>query len=199
MTIRKRRRRILGGGALLIATALTLAACGGSTTTTSSSTSAASAATGTATSNNTGFAARRAAITACLSKAGITLPTRPAAAPTGSAPATGGLFGGAGGGARLGLSDAKVTAALKNCGITFTPRPTAATRTRTPTFQHAVNSYVACMKTNGYTLPAPNFSGTGPVFTASQVNRNDPKFIAANTKCQPLLGSTASSSTTNAG
>ncbi len=36
-------------------------------------------------------------------------------------------------------------------------------------------------------MPAPNLSGSGPVFDASKVNRNDPKFQKAAQKCQSLL------------
>jgi hypothetical protein len=43
------------------------------------------------------------------------------------------------------------------------------------------------MGKNGYALPKPNFSGKGPVFSSSQVNRNDPKFKTASAKCAPLL------------
>jgi hypothetical protein len=42
------------------------------------------------------------------------------------------------------------------------------------------------MKTNGVTLPKPNFSGTGFVFGTS-VNQKSPAFVAANAKCQSLL------------
>jgi hypothetical protein len=40
----------------------------------------------------------------------------------------------------------------------------------------------------GAELPEPNVSGEGPVFKESDVDREDPKFEAANEKCQPLLG-----------
>jgi len=43
------------------------------------------------------------------------------------------------------------------------------------------------MRKNGYNLPAPNLSGNGPVFNPAQVNRNDPKFVAAAQKCRSLL------------
>jgi hypothetical protein len=43
------------------------------------------------------------------------------------------------------------------------------------------------MATNGYKLPKPNLSGTGPVFDPRTVNRTDPKFIAAAQKCQALI------------
>jgi hypothetical protein len=53
-------------------------------------------------------------------------------------------------------------------------------------YRAEIVSYSACMKTNGVTLPKPNFSGTGFVFGTS-VNQKSPAFVAANAKCQSLL------------
>jgi hypothetical protein len=44
---------------------------------------------------------------------------------------------------------------------------------------------VACVKQHGYNLPAPNFSGKGPVFPAS-ISKNA-KFQAAAKSCQADL------------
>jgi hypothetical protein len=54
-------------------------------------------------------------------------------------------------------------------------------------YRDSVNRYVACVKQNGYDLPAPNLSGKGPIFDESKVNRDDPKFQAASRRCQQLL------------
>jgi hypothetical protein len=55
-----------------------------------------------------------------------------------------------------------------------------------PQYRAEIVSYAACMKTNGVTLPKPNFSGTGFVFGTS-VNQKSTAFVAANAKCQSLL------------
>lgn len=54
-------------------------------------------------------------------------------------------------------------------------------------YRASVNRYVACVKQNGYDLPAPNLSGKGPIFDESKVNRDDPKFQAASRRCEQLL------------
>jgi hypothetical protein len=55
-----------------------------------------------------------------------------------------------------------------------------------PQYRAEIVSYAACMKTNGVTLPKPNFSGTGFVF-GTTVNQRSTAFVAANAKCQSLL------------
>jgi hypothetical protein len=124
-----------------------------------------------------------------LQKAGITLPIRPAGSSnptpgTSTTPHTGGLFGGGGSGS---FSNPATRAALAKCGLSIGRRPAGTSRVNSPAFKTAVNNYVACMTKNGYSLPKPNLSGKGPVFTTSQVNRNDPKFKTASGKCQQLL------------
>ena len=59
-----------------------------------------------------------------------------------------------------------------------------------PQYRAEIISYAACMKTNGVTLPKPNFSGHGFVFGTS-VNQKSPAFIAANAKCQVRLSPAA--------
>jgi hypothetical protein len=162
--------------ALPVALSLALAACG------SSSSSASKG--GTSTTANGSFAARRAAIRACLQKQGINLPQRP---PGGGPPrggGLGGLFGGGGGGPQ-GQNASKFRAAMQKCGLNFRGR-----RGRffsTAAGKRALNAFVACVKKNGYALPTPNTSGNGPVFDPTKVNRNDPKLIVAAAKCQKLL------------
>ena len=44
------------------------------------------------------------------------------------------------------------------------------------------------MDENGVEMPEPNFSGEGPVFDESEVNRESAKFKQASAKCESLLG-----------
>ena len=71
------------------------------------------------------------------------------------------------------------------------------TSTARPSVSRSV-SYVACVKQNGYDLPAPNLSGNGPIFDESKVNRDDPKFQSASQKCQQLLQPPAQGTSTTA-
>jgi hypothetical protein len=175
---------------------IVLTACGSSSSSTTTSTG--TTATGTA---SAGSAQQRAAIQACLKKAGISIPSRPAGSTsttprTSSTPRSGGLFR-SGGGALA--SNPKVRAALQKCGLSFGRRRAGSSQVSNPAYQRSVNNYVACVRKNGYNLPTPNFSGNGPVFNASQVNRNDPKFKAVSAKCQQLLNSGRTQTTTNSG
>ncbi len=43
------------------------------------------------------------------------------------------------------------------------------------------------MRRHGYNLPPPNTTGTGPVFDATKVNRNDPKLLTVARACQALI------------
>jgi hypothetical protein len=168
--LRARRLPALAVAAAL--TAVCLAACGSSSSSTSTSSSAA-AASSTA-SRGSGF--DRTKLTACLKAHGVTLPTRPPGAGTGGgaggAPPAGGggagsgqgrrgLFGGGGAGAGGFANNPKLRAAFQACGggrsfgaRRFTPNHAAVTK------------FVACVKQHGYNLPAPNFSGKGPIFPA---------------------------------
>jgi hypothetical protein len=171
--------RPLGTALAAAAVSVALAACGSSSP---SSTTASNGQPG----------ARRAAIAACLKKQGITPPAgprggRPGGPPGGAgAPVPGaGLFGGpnrgAGGGSRF-------RAALQKCGIrAFGRRGGRGGIAGTPAGRAALTRFSACMKQNGYALPAPNLSGSGPVFDPRKVNRRDPKFLAAAAKCQGLI------------
>jgi hypothetical protein len=64
-----------------------------------------------------------------------------------------------------------------------------------------INNFVTCVKQHGYNLPAPNFSGNGPIFPRSI--ETNAKFQAASRACAHLLtaprtggGSSAGASTT---
>jgi hypothetical protein len=100
-------------------------------------------------------------------------------------------FGGAG---FLG-GNTKDAAAFKACaadlgggfgrgGVT---RPSAGFSASSAADRTAVTNYVACVRKHGYDLPNPNFSGKGPVFSTTQVNRSSAKFVAANSACEGLL------------
>ncbi|MDX6667768.1 MAG: hypothetical protein QOK04_1148 [Solirubrobacteraceae bacterium] len=182
MTHHERRRaparciQVIGCVAI-VAAGLALSACGGSSK---------SAAASTTQGGN-----RRAAINACLKKQGITPPQRnagrgqgPGAGGGGGIPGLG--LGGGGGGGASNPNRAKLQAALRKCGLTF--RGGGRNRfANNPAARQALVKFAACVRKNGYNLPAPNTSGNGPVFNASQVNQNDPKFRAAAAKCQSLL------------
>ena len=60
-----------------------------------------------------------------------------------------------------------------------------------------VTSFVACMKSHGVTLPAPNFSGNGSVF-GTGVNRTTAAYRTAYAKCQGLLKFLTASGATGA-
>jgi hypothetical protein len=194
----RRRPGLAGSITLVVVGALALAGCGGS------SKSATNAAATTTANGQGGGAARFTALRTCLAKNGITLPQRPAGQqrPPGATPGTGGIFGGGGGAGAgaagpgrgfqppAGVSQAQFQAALAKCGGVGRA-PGAARRTLTPaqkaTQQAALVKFAACMKTNGITLPAPNTSGTGPVFNTSKLNTTSPQFTAASKKCASLL------------
>jgi len=56
-----------------------------------------------------------------------------------------------------------------------------------PTLNHTLGKFVTCVRRHGYNLPPPNTTGTGPVFDATKVNRNDPKLLTAARACQALI------------
>jgi hypothetical protein len=179
MTDHDRRRaaarciQVLGCVATMAA-GLALTACGGSSKS--------------AAANTTQGGNRRAAINACLKKQGVTPPQRNAGGGPGPGAAGAGIpgLGLGGGGGASNPNRAKFQAALRKCGITF--RGGGRNRfANNPAARQALVKFAACVRKNGYNLPAPNLSGNGPVFNANQVNQNDPKFRAAAAKCQSLL------------
>jgi hypothetical protein len=165
-----------------------LAACGGSSSSTTSTT--ASTTTSTRSSGGGADASRFAAIRACLQKEGTTLPQRPSATarPNGSARPNGGIFGGGapGGGPQLpsGVSRAKYEAALKKCGggTSFGRR-----NFNSAADTQALTKFASCMRENGINLPAPNTSGSGPVFDTKGIDTTGSKFTAAEAKCRSDL------------
>jgi hypothetical protein len=185
------RAALICGALALVA--LVAAGCGSSSGSGSTSTQASASA-------GAGAAGNRQQIADCLKKQGITLPQRrpgsgtrpPNAGGTGNG---GGFFffgGGGGGQGAQGANSgrfAKVQAALKKCGINpqRSFRGGGRFQANSAKFKAALSKFTACVRKNGYDLPKPNTSGKGPVFDASKVNRNDPKFKTAAAKCQKDL------------
>jgi hypothetical protein len=168
-----------------------LAACGSSSSATSTSANASATTTsGSATGGGAG-ASRFAALRACLQKQGVTLPQRPAGAPRtpGAGGAGGGGFFGGGGGAAGGSGGAfsganatKLRAALQKCGGgSFGQRRRSVASN--PAAVTALTKFAACMRSNGINVPAPNTSGTGPVFNTSGLNTTSTAFKTAYAKC----------------
>ncbi|MGO9495948.1 MAG: hypothetical protein ACLQA5_04440 [Solirubrobacteraceae bacterium] len=198
-----------------------LAACGSSSSgSTTSSTTAAASSSGSSSGSASGTAgsgagsARRAQLVSCLKSHGVTLPARPAGAGappgagggsgsgtgtgTGTTPRRGFFFGG--GGARN--ISPKMQAAFKACGANFGFGAGGGGAFRGRISHTAITSFVACVNQHGYHLPAPNFSGKGPIFSRSI--ETNAKFQAAAKSCEHLLiparpsgGSSGGTSTTS--
>jgi hypothetical protein len=187
-----------------------VAACGSASSSSTTTTTAASAATGGAGGASGGGASssRRTALAACLKQHGVTLPARPPGAPGGGAPGGAPPSGGTGTGTtgtgttgtgttgtsttpRRGFfggggfaNNPKLRAAFQACGAKFGFG--AGGRGFRGRLSHtAITKYVTCVRQHGYNLPAPNFSGKGPVFPANI--QNNAKFRAASRACQSLL------------
>jgi hypothetical protein len=184
MTHLRTHRRI--GAAIAVAlTALVLAACGSSSSTSSSSSgsSSSAAATGSGAAGTT-----RTKLTACLKAHGVTLPTRR----TGTRPAGGyggyggggGFFFGGGGAGASRFANPKFQAAFKACGGAASFRPGNFAR-RAALSHTAVTAFVACVDKHGYKMPAPNFSGKGPIFPKTV--ESNAKFQAASKACASTL------------
>jgi hypothetical protein len=167
-----------------IAACLCIAACGSSSTTTTSS----SGSSGTKTTASTGRSANRAKLVACLKSHGVTLPSRAGGFHPGGgsgAPGAGAFFGGGGGAGGSHSFSSKNAAAFKACGADF-----GGGRFRSGGFARRFSSstlasFTACVKKNGFTLPAANTKGTGPIFSPS-IEKN-PKFVAAAKSCVSIL------------
>ena len=194
---------------LALSTCVGLAACGGSSsskTPTASTNAAASGAPPGGPSGASGptgrFAARFAAIRECLQKQGVTLPQRQ---PGQRPPYGGGFLGGATGGAsgatgfggpRLpsGVSREKFEAAMKKCGGSthfggggFGGGGVGGGRFHSPVAAQALTKFASCMRENGVNVPAPNTSGTGPIFNTKGLDTTSPAFKSALAKCRPML------------
>lgn len=129
---------------------------------------------------------------ACLKEQGVELPD-PGEGPPGGAPPEGGLpEGGPPEGGEppqgFGQGGKEMKEALEECGAELPQGKPGGPPVDSSTFRKSIKEYATCMGENGYELPEPNVSGEGPVFKESTVDREDPKFEAANQKCQSLLG-----------
>jgi hypothetical protein len=181
------RSRAMAVSVLALALAsLVLAACGSSSSSSSATSTTASAA---ASGAQNGRGGRFTALRECLQKLGITLPKRK----PGQAPGGGGGFlgGGTGAGPTLpaGVTRAQYEAAIRKCGGFPAGRfgPGAGNRLASPQFKARLTEFAACMRTAGINVPAPNTSGTGPIFNTKGLDTTSASFRAAETKCAPLL------------
>jgi hypothetical protein len=154
---------------LVLLVALAAAGCGSSSSSNSTTTAQASG--------------NRQQITDCLRKQGVTVPNRPRSASGPQGGGAGFLFGGD---QQQRQANPKFQAAAKKCGLNVN-RPRRVNLASNPQFKQSIEKFVTCVRKNGYDMPAPNLSGNGPVFDSSKVNRKDPKFVKAVTKCQSLL------------
>lgn len=151
-------------------------------------------------SSNSPRGNRRTQLAACLKKQGVTLPRRAPGA-HGAQPESGAENGhpgsGAEGSGQLGFdaqrggNDAIRRAALRRCGVNpqreAGPNGDRGSFAHSPASRRALASFAACVRRNGYRLPNPNTSGNGPVFNPRQVDRSNPRFLAAARRCQSLL------------
>jgi|SRR5664280_1322745 hypothetical protein len=161
-----------------------LAACGssggGATSAKSSSTSA---------SNAGGPGSSRfAALSSCLKKQGITLPSAPSRAGGQPGGPTAGAPGGRPGGFQLpkGVTRAQLQAALKKCGANRFLRRGPGTL-NSASSRAGLVKYAACLRQNGVNVPAPNTTGKGPVFSTKGIDTSSSKFKSAQSKCQSDL------------
>ena len=183
----------LAATAVLALAGLGLTACGGSsssstgTTATAASASASAGGSGPGGFGATGSGAtgpragRFKALRECLQKNGITLPSRtPGQRPPGG-------FAGGAGTPQLpaGVTRAKYEAAVKKCG--GAPFVGAGRRIRSPVVEQALTKFAACMRENGVNVPAPNTSGSGPVFNTKGLNTTSTTFQQAESKCRAIL------------
>jgi hypothetical protein len=186
---------------VLVLACLGLAACGSSSGS-SSSTSASAASTTTGSTGSTGArganGGRFAALRECLQKNGITLPQRVPGQQRRGPGAAGGFLGGGGGAGRpngaggpplpKGVTRAQYEAAVKKCGGgKFAGRGGGGARIKNPAFQAALAKFATCMRQNGVNVPAPNTSGSGPVFNTKGLDTSSAQFKAAEAKCQSDL------------
>lgn len=176
-------------GALMVLAAVLLVGCGGSSG--DSSTEESSTASSGQAGGPAGFEISDET-RACLKEQGVELPD-PGEGPPGGAPPEGGLpEGGPPEGGEppqgFGQGGEEMKEALEECGAELPQGKPGGPPMNSDAFRESIKEYASCMGENGYELREPNVSGEGPVFKESDVDREDPKFEAANEKCQSLLG-----------
>jgi hypothetical protein len=131
---------------------------------------------------------RFTALRSCLRKQGITLPApTPGTSRRPDTPGTG-APGGAARGLQLpkGVTRAKFQAALKKCGGGIFPRGGAG-GLNSASARAGLTKYAACLRRNGINVPAPNTTGTGPVFKTKGIDTSSSKFKVAEKTCQSEL------------
>jgi hypothetical protein len=177
------RARLVGlsGVMAMVVAALLLAGCGGSGGSESSSEEG-SAASSEPAGGPGGFVEISEETRSCLKEKGVELPGPGQGGPPAGGPPAGGPPQG------FGKGGAKMKKAFDECGVELPQGKPEGAPMNSSAFHKSIKEYAACMGENGYDLPEPNVSGEGPVFKESEVDREDPKFEAANEKCQPLLG-----------
>ncbi|MFZ0091690.1 MAG: hypothetical protein WAL63_19460 [Solirubrobacteraceae bacterium] len=169
--------------------ALCLTACGSSSSTSSGASGSGGSSSTTASAANGHSGVDRSKFAACLKSHGVTLPQRPPgsggygggtppAGANGSGATHRGYFFGGGGAGRGQFANLKFRAAIRACGGGHF---TAGRGGHFALHQAAVTKFVACVKQHSFTLPAPNFSGKGPIFPPS-IEKNE-GFQAAAKAC----------------
>ena len=194
-----------------VAAGCLIAACGSASSSSSSTSTTTASASASGTAGSGTGSARRTQLVACLKSHGVTLPARPpggagGAGGGGAAGGSGGAAGGASGGSSSGTGTGTTTGPRRGFffgggGRKITPKMQAAFKACGAQFgfggggggggfrgrlsHAAITKYVTCVRQHGYKLPAPNFSGKGPIFPQSiQTNA---RFQAASKACQSLL------------
>ncbi len=181
-----RRKRIRPLLALCILGACgALAACGSSGSGSSSAGKSSSTSADKAGGPNS---SRFTALSSCLKKQGITLPSAPSGATRPPGGPGAGAPGGGAGGFQLpkGVTQAQLQAALKKCGAGNFPQGRAG-GINSASARAALVKYAACLRQNGINVPAPNTTGKGPVFSTKGIDTSSSKFKAAQSKCQSDL------------
>jgi hypothetical protein len=199
ISISSRKSAALAALILLLA-GLGLTACGSSGSSTTTSADATATRPGGTTTGPNGVgpgAARFAKVRDCLQKQGITLPKfHPGARPYGG---PGGLGGPGGTPSRSGrpqlpkgMTRSQYEAAIKKCGGGYFGRgrfPGAGARLKSPAYRQALAKFASCMRSNGVNVPAPNTSGSGPIFDTKGIDTASSQFKAAEAKCSGELRS----------
>ena len=181
------RARLVGlaGVLAVVVAALLLAGCGGSGGSESSSEES-SAASSEQAGVPGGFPEISDETRSCLKEKGVELPEPGQGGPPAGGPPEGGPPAG---GAPQGFKGgAKMQKGFEECGVELPQGKPEGAPMDSSAFRESIKEYATCMGENGYDLPEPNVSGEGPVFKESEVDREDPKFEAANEKCQSVLG-----------
>lgn len=80
-----------------------------------------------------------------------------------------------------GVTNAQYEAALKRCGVTNVHA--GRVPITSPLLKSRVASIVSCLAKNGYTLPAPNFIGPGPVVDTTGIDLGSARWRATAMGC----------------